>query len=210
MMPYADSVDKIVIVYLASVCSEPFRYKGVLYKPKPLTVSPLIFRGFTCPQRCGGCCPRFTLDYLPSEAAPYELEEREIDINGRVVSIRSDTQKLNRDHRCRNLDKQTGRCLIYGRHPFSCDFELIRFISHKDQAYITQKLFARGWAMKRVDGGRGALCEMLPADSSTVAEVIRKLERLKQWAVHFGIETHLDEIMAWVKDGPWDQPLHLE
>jgi hypothetical protein len=61
-----------------------------------------------------------------------------------------------------------------------------------------------------VDGKRGALCEMLPADSSTVAEVLRKLERLKQWAIHLGIETRLDEIITWVKDGPWDQPLHLE
>jgi hypothetical protein len=209
-MPYSDSVDKIVSVYLASVCSEPFRYKGILYEPKPLTVSPLIFRGFTCPKHCGGCCPRFTLDYLPSEAMPYEMEERKIQINGCIVPIVSDTQKSHRDHYCRNLDKETGRCMIHGRHPFSCDFELIRFITREDRANMTQKLFGRGWAMRRVDGGRGALCEMLPANSSTVAEVVRKLKRLKQWAVHLGIQTRLDEIIAWVKDGPWDQPLRLE
>jgi hypothetical protein len=66
-MPYTDSVDKIVTVYLASVCKKQIHYKGRIYTPKPLTVSPLIFRGFTCPANCGGCCPRFTLDYLPSD-----------------------------------------------------------------------------------------------------------------------------------------------
>jgi hypothetical protein len=66
-MPCTDSVDKIVTVYLASVCKKQIHYKGRIYTPKPLTVSPLIFRGFTCPANCGGCCPRFTLDYLPSD-----------------------------------------------------------------------------------------------------------------------------------------------
>jgi hypothetical protein len=100
--------------------------------------------------------------------------------------------------------------MIHGRHPFSCDFELIRFITCKEQAHLTQRLFGRGWAMKRVDGGRGALCEMLPADSSTVSEVVRKLERLKQWSIHFGIKTRIDEIISWAKHGPRDRALHLE
>jgi Fe-S-cluster containining protein len=207
-MPHVDSIDKIVTVYLASVCSEPFTYKGVEYKPRPLTVSPLIFRGFTCPVRCGGCCPRFTLDYLPSEVAPYALTRREIPISGRLVKILSDMQDANRDHHCKNLDKLTGRCLIHGKHPFSCDFELIRFISFRQKTNLTQKLFGRGWAMKRVDGERGALCEMVKPDQHSVAEVVRKLERLRDWANHFGIRTRLDVIIDWAQQGPGNGPLH--
>ncbi len=155
-MPHSDSIDKIVSIYLASVCKKPFRYKGQIFKPKPLTISPLIFRGFTCPAKCGGCCPRFTLDYLPSETEPYKLESRRVEVNGVEFQIMSDTQQDRRDHFCRNLDKTTGRCAIHGQHPFSCDFELIRFIRYEEKVVQTQKLFNRGWAMLRVDNHHGA------------------------------------------------------
>lgn len=201
-MPHLDSIDKIVTVYLASVCSEPFTYKGVKYTSRPVTVSPLIFRGFTCPAHCGGCCPRFTLDYLPSEAAPYPLQQREIPIDNRLVKVLSDMQETNPNHHCKNLERITGRCLIHGKHPFSCDFELIRFISFRRKISLTQKLFGRGWAMKRVDGKRGALCQMIEPDEYSVAEVVRKLKRLKQWADYFGIKTRLDIIINWARNGP--------
>lgn len=209
-MPFIDSIDKIVTVYFASVCSKPFCYKGQHYKPKHLVASPLIFRGYSCPQTCGGCCPRFTLDYLPSEERPYFLKEREIIIDGRSVSVLSDLQNSTREHHCRNLDKMTGRCLIYLQRPFSCDFELIRFLTYDKKVILTQKLFGRGWAMLRVDGNRGAMCEMLPPDPDTVIEVVRKLNRLKAWAGHFGIETKLDSIIAWAEQGPRNDHLYLD
>jgi hypothetical protein len=100
--------------------------------------------------------------------------------------------------------------MIHGQHPFSCDFELIRFISFRHNVNLTQKLFGRGWAMKRIDGGKGALCEMVEPDGHSVAEVVRKLEKLKQWANHFGIQTRLDIIIEWARTGPWNQPLYVE
>jgi hypothetical protein len=45
--------------------------------------------------------------------------------------------------------------------------------------------------MQRVDKGRGAKCEMLPATKESCEEVVRKLERLKLWANYFDVETHL-------------------
>src|SRR6266702_6581787 len=201
-MPHADSIDKIVTVYLAGVCKNPFRYKNREYHPKPLIVSPLIFRGFSCPANCGGCCPRFSLDYLPDEEKPYPLQARQVEVNDHTFSVLSDVQRDHRDHFCRNLDKATGRCMIHGKHPFSCDFELIRFIRYEERVIQTQKLFNRGWAMLRVDGGRGARCEMLPATPETIAEVVRKLGRLKEWADFFGIDTHLPAIIDWARRGP--------
>ena len=213
-MPMVDSIDKVVSIYMACVTAETFEYKGREYSPKPLQVSPLIFRGFTCPTRCGGCCPRFSLDYLPYEALPdIELEPRTIAINGKAIMLMSDKQDDHKNHHCRNLDMRWGRCKIHGRQPFSCDFELIRFLEYQatskrdPRALITQKLFGRGWAMLRVDGERGALCEMTEADSATKAEVLRKLNRLQQWSAHFGIRTKLGAIMEWVAKGPHKNPL---
>lgn len=214
-MSFSDSIDK-VIGYFGAVTRVPFSYKGKDYGPHPLIVSPLIFRGFTCPATCGGCCPRFSLDYLPSETKPPTAQAREISFRtsgkSRGVPIFSDLQKTG-DHFCANLNREDGRCQIYEIRPFSCDFELIRFlVSVKGDRpnHLTQKLFGRGWAMQRVDGKRGARCEMTPADAATVSEVVRKLTRLKQWCDHFNLVTWLPEIIDWAKTGPHHEPLRLE
>ena len=206
-MAQTDSLDKIIGTYFACVTDEPFEYKGKHYKPKPLKISPLIFRGFTCPPGCGGCCPRFSLDYLPEELIPVELElvTRKVEFNGETFIILSDLQQDHRNHHCRNLNMDTGRCGIHGRQPFSCDFELMRFIEFQDvdhPNYITQKLFGRGWQMLRVDGERGALCEMTDPTYETINEVLRKLLRLQQWTDNFGLQTKIPEIIDYVETGP--------
>src|SRR5688572_14476998 len=123
-MPKIDSVDKIVTSYFSCVAAEPFTYKGKTYSPKPLRVSPLLFRGYTCPAGCGACCTRFSLDYLPEpvEKHPYVLAKRMVEFDGRHIEIWSDGQDDHQDHHCRNLRKNDGRCQIHGTHPFSCDF----------------------------------------------------------------------------------------
>ena len=205
-MALVDSVDKIVTAYFASVTAETFTYKGKTYDPRPLRVSPGIFRGFTCPAMCGGCCPRFSLDYLPSEPKPsIPLVERTIEFNGRAVKLLSDKQDDHAERFCRNLSRVDGRCGIHGRQPFSCDFELIRFITFKDPAranYVTQKKFGRGWAMMRIDGERGALCGITEPTAETVADNVRKLRRLDEWTTHFGLRTKLAPIIDWVASGP--------
>jgi hypothetical protein len=208
-VPFRDSIDKIVTVYFASLTKVAFDYKGRVYSPKPIRVSPLIFRDFTCPDQCGGCCPRFSLDYLPNEAIPYSVSERTIMIEDRRVKVLTDSQGTSSDHHCGNLDRVSGRCTIHGLHPFTCDFELLRFIVHQDIIHFNQKLFGRGWAMIRVDGGRGARCSMMPASSQTVPEIMRKLQRLQNWAEHFGIDTWVPQIMNWISSGPHAEALEL-
>lgn len=63
--------------------------------------------------------------------------------------------------------------------------------------------------MLRIDGERGALCEMTDPDDFTKAEVLRKLRRLEEWSTHFGIKTKLGAIMEWVATGPHDEPLRI-
>lgn len=202
-------MDKIVTTYFAAVCSEAFTYKDTKYEPKPLHVSSNLLRGYTCPPGCGGCCPTFSLDYLPTEKHPYDLLTRSVQISGTTIPLYSDEQLSNQDSRCHNLDKATGRCGIHGAHPFSCDFELIRVIHRKEFATLTTMLFTRGWAMKLTKGGRGSLCDILPCNTETAMDVKRKLERLQEWALYFGVETKLLRVFEWIDDNlehPEDAP----
>lgn len=209
-MRHSDTVDKILQTYLGGLCRQPFVFKGKEYTPKPVTVSPLLLRGFTCPENCGACCGSFSLDYLPSERATDDARPRVVSVNREEISIVSDQQKDVSGRWCRNLDKRSGRCLVYEYRPFSCDFELIRLLIYDNRVVLTQKLYGRFWAMERLDGSRGALCDMTPPDTYTVNEVRRKLRRLKDWAKHFNVVTCVDEIINWVESKDNVQPLHLE
>lgn len=209
-MPFVDSIDKIVTSYFRSVTKVSFTYKGKSYGPTPLIVSPLILRGFTCPERCGGCCPRFSLDYLPSENRPASITtERSIEFNGKGITVYSDRQSDHKDHFCRNLNKSNGRCQVYQERPFSCDFELIRFFISEEKIRLSQQLFGRGWSFLRVDNERGALCTMTPPTDATIRETIRKLNRLERWASHFGITTKVPEIIDWIFSGDTSKHLRI-
>lgn len=86
-MAYVSSIDKIVTSYFVAVTKEDFVFKEKLHKAKSLKVSPLLLRGFICPENCAGCCPVFSLDYLPTEQTPYQLNVREIEFNGKSIAI---------------------------------------------------------------------------------------------------------------------------
>ena len=196
-----DSVDKIVTRYFSTMTKEDFTYKGKVYVTKPLKVSPLLLRDYTCPAFCGACCSRFSLDYLPNEEHPYPLQKRIINFDNKEVLIYSDEQKDHTNHHCRNLSQEDARCGIYTTRPFSCDFELIRTLSFQhpnSPNVLTQKLFGRGWAMKRIDGGRGSQCEMIPVTDYSIDEVIRKMKRLEEWCDHFGVVNRCQEIITWI------------
>lgn len=206
---FRDSLDKIVEVYLGAVASHSFWYKEKWIEAKPLKVSPLIFRPHTCPVNCGGCCPRFSLAYLPTEEHPYLLKKTQVRVGKNFATFYVDEQKDRPGaHHCRNL-REDGRCGIHGKHPFSCDFELLRVTQFPDHNVLSSRLYGRGWNMLRVDGKRGALCEMLPPTSESVAEVKRKLQRLGLWADHCSIESHVPKILQWIERGEFSSPLIL-
>jgi len=211
MPRYINSTDKIVFSYFAAICKEEFTYEGKLIIPKPLQVSPLIFRDYTCPSHCGGCCPRFSLEYLPSEPCPdiATIIPHYVSINDRKILLYHDAQTDHKDHHCKFLDKESGRCDIHPRRPFHCDFELIRVFIGKKQNRLTQQMFGRGWQFLRIDNNRGCLCKITGVTPRSVDEVVRKLKRLKEWADHFGIVHWLNEIIPWAASGPHMQPLLL-
>jgi len=51
---------------------------------------------------------------------------------------------------------------------------------------------------------------MTPPDDDTIKETIRKLNRLEQWASHFGILTYVPEIINWIFSGDTTKHLRLE
>ena len=83
-----DSIDKIVTSYFATLTAETFEWQGKTYHPRDVWVSPGIVRGFTCPAGCGGCCPRFSLDYIVPDGVPegHPLTKRAIEFDGRCLS----------------------------------------------------------------------------------------------------------------------------
>ena len=194
-MARRDTIDKVVQSYFAAITTHSFVYRGQTIEPAPLRVNNKLLRGFTCPENCGGCCPTFSLDYIPGEEHPYELEQRTVEFNGREIVIWSDMQLDNKGNRCRNLVKENGRCSIHGRQPFSCDFELIRFINRQGHWFVNEQLFTRGWNMTRTDGGLGAACTITSATKETALDVARRLGRLCQWADYFGLENHKARVL---------------
>lgn len=195
-----NSIDKIIKSYFSVVAKKEFTYKNRLYVPKSYKVSPLILRGFTCPENCGACCNlHFTLDYLPEplEKHPYKLASRIVNFNNKEFIIFSDFQNKS-IHHCQNLNMINGRCMIHGLHPFSCDFELLRFFNYKSihiPNVITSKLYGRGWNLNKCNNERGALCKMLPANNENKLEIIRKLNRLKMWCNYFELDNNIDDII---------------
>lgn len=53
--------------------------------------------------------------------------------------------------------------------------------------------------MLRVDGKRGALCEMTEPTTASIDDVVRRIKRLKEWCEHFGL-THnkCNSILDWI------------
>ena len=198
-MPLTDSFDKVV-TYFAAVTNKPFVHRGKRYTPRPLSISPLIFRHFICHEKCGACCPRFSLDYLPEEDRPENAFPRFVEFNKHSFLLFSDMQEDHQNHHCRNLDMENGRCQIYTHRPFSCDFEILRFFHFADGPNrISTQLFGRGWSMKRIDGDRGAKCELLDPCDEGRDEAVRKLKRLDQWARYFDLDTKAPQLIRIVE-----------
>jgi hypothetical protein len=146
---------------------------------------------------------KVTLDYLPTEKHPYELKIRIIDFDNRKITIYSDMQDGNDTKWCKHRRQSDGRCEIhFDGKPFAADFELIRFLMGTGDARnsLTTKLFGRGWSYGRVDGGVGALCEILPPTKEIINDVSIKLSRLKEWAEYFGVSHCIDDILDWIGD----------
>lgn len=202
---HINSIKKIA-GYFEAVTKSPFTSNGAVIMPKPLEVSDSLASGYVCPDSCGACCQKFTLDYIDGEETPEGVRERSVEFNGKQVRVWTDLQRENRSDRCQHLSTIGGRCLIHSVRPFTCDFELIRVYMGNIRNYnkIGIGEFGRSWKLLRVSGEKGALCQITKPTEASIADTIRKLERLRRWAEHFGVvETWIPEIVEYLRGGQW-------
>ena len=186
---------------------------------KTLVLSPKWFRDYTCPSKCGACCRRYSMDFFDGSPRWKKFKSRypklaKENFKLRVVRgarIWSDLQKEGvrldgkpLDWYCRYLDTENGRCGIWLGRPFSCEFELMKL--KKDErsgkrpiGRLTQQLYGRGWNMKRIDGGRGARCEMKPMHPDKLKRDIALVEELLWMAKAMGKRTHLAQVLSFLR-----------
>lgn len=161
--------------YIAMLAVEPFTVNGKQFvPPRHVYISDKLFRSYTCPPLCGGCCAAFSMDYAPRDfevfaavfpqyASRFVLES--LDINGATVPFYSNRQsaapRFAKNLRCEFLDGE-GRCRIHTHSPFSCRFELLKlqYAPTRETVWVGKKLYRNGWRYQRVDEGVGALCAM--------------------------------------------------
>lgn len=187
-MAYWDSIEKIK-TYIQAVQKDE------------LILSVNFFRDYSCPSGCGGCCSKFTLDYFEGKRwdlfkktypkQVHKFEKRKV--NKSIVY--SNFQRNNESKKCEYLNLKNARCKIHKSNPFSCEFELNKFLIREEKSYLMNKLFGRGWAMMRVDGKRGALCEMKPFNFEKYQTDIKLLVELRNIAVSFGEKVPLLELV---------------
>lgn len=182
------------------------KIKGYLKSAsQELIVSKMFFRDYSCPSHCGGCCPRFSLDYFEGprwekfkELYPEQIERfKPRIVDG--VTVYTDPQDDHTNHHCRNLDMTNGRCKIHKSNPFTCEFELMRFVTHKSgKTYLMNRLFGRGWALTRIDGKKGALCQMLPFNKEKFLRDVELLKELEEIGIRLNIKNNLRKVLTYL------------
>jgi Fe-S-cluster containining protein len=165
----------------------------------------MIFRELDCPEKCGACCKRYALNYLPDETKRVKEAtlEFKVKVNEKEFLLFSDLQQDHTGDWCRNLDVVTGRCMHYEERAFECDLPPLQVNQYKQHNLLTSRGLGRAWALKKIDGTKGALSKMKPLNDISVADTRRKLDRLKQWADYFTLDTWMPEIVAWAMSDPY-------
>lgn len=172
---------------------------------KEVRLSPKFFRSYKCTEECCACCPKFSLDYFPGERwegfkknYPNEIKYFKKRAFGKV-QIYSDFQKDDGSYFCRFLNSTTGKCTVHNFNPFSCNFEIIKVSRLKGGASLIKKKFSRGWNMKRLDGGKGALCKILPFNYPEFLEDLSLLYELDKIGNQLKIKTKLKSIINFLR-----------
>lgn len=138
------------------------------------------------------------------------VQEVEFTVNGTTVKGFEDSQADHSERFCRHLD-ESGRCGIYEYRPLPCKFELFKFIHFpsKDKAIARVQLPGRGWALTRVDGKKGAKCEILPYSKDATRGHVEDLRLIRGWMHVFKIQHDVTELIQYMETGPHDYDLEI-
>lgn len=185
-----DSTDRIVS-YFHALSRVPFSYKGQTYHPYDrLVVSNKVFRSYSCPSGCGACCMAVSLvwDDAPSDLSD-RVEQHWFTIGDTSLPFWQYKQQGSGGRFCDFLNQSDGRCGVYSNRPLPCRFELFKFVHgvSSSTARAMVKLPGRNWALTRIDGQRGAQCEILPYDRALTETHIRDLRIIAGWMARFNL-----------------------
>ncbi len=175
-----------------------------------VVISHLIHRDIGgCLEICGGCCKRVTLDYFEGSSRWERFKslfpEKVADFTRHEIGagvFYSNAQMNNNTGFCQYLDRKTGLCTIHEARPMLCQSTPLKFKQNptRNRVILTSETYGRKHAFRRVDGGRGAKCKMLPVTDKRVQEDIEFLEELKRIAEVFQLQTaHLERIIHILK-----------
>lgn len=187
----------------------------VFTPPPSVKLMRSFFQEYACLPLCAGCCPHFTLEYLPHDVPEGKSDQaftRHVSIDGtsvQYIELRNPAQQVYNRKFCGFLETQDpdriGMCNLHPARPYSCHIEPIKLHVVKNVGYIHKRPFGRGWAMQRVTGEKGALCEFerQPLTPKAIEQGytndIPALLRLQAWVDHLGIDTYLPDIIAQVE-----------
>lgn len=207
---------KMICSYFAAVTREEIRWQRHIIQPRPLIVSEMIFRGFTCPANCGACCTQVsatadgnTLNYLPTDQCSDTVQETVV-LNEKEFLILTEDMRptasllpiLERLYPCKHLTMDA-RCGIYQRRSLACDLPLLQVTQRKLHNTLSIRKFGRHHLYTQFDlKTKGAMCELLAITPESTEDTRRRLVRLKEWTDYFQLNTWLPEILEWAMRNP--------
>lgn len=225
-----DSINKLCY-QLSSVSKVDFEYLGTLYTtPTRVLLSDAFFREYKCLPHCGGCCPSFTLDYLPEEWEQFsqnypQYQHLGVSNDVEISFPKSQQKKITPTFqippnpqfitgpsykgdrtsvipRCQFLQLDSGYCGVHQSNPLSCRIELIKFWRYGTEGRVLKGMIGRSWVVMTVDSTRGALCQILPEASATQIREndLPILRTMLEWSRRFGIGTWLPELITYIED----------
>lgn len=171
-----------------------------------LHFSPLFLRTLKCNKFCGGCCPKFSLDYIKDSERwrnfvlqyPEKVsffKERTSDNAVYMSYIQSD----NKGYYCNFLDKQNGLCTIHNSNPFHCEFEIIKLRGQNEFEIpsdriiqLSKKPFSEADSFRCVDGTVGAKCEIEDFKPEAFSRDILMLKELQEYYVEHFLHENLN------------------
>lgn len=175
-------------------------------------ISTGYFRDFSCFENCFACCnhPNISLDYLkdterwrkmekeyPEQASFfYEVE----DPSGQKV-MRYQQEQAPDKGKCHFGDEK-GRCTIHTAAPFPCKMSFGKFrdmTASYGNATLTTEKFGRQHNFKRIDGGKGALCDFLPFNYPKFLRDLANLRELREYGQKLGIKSKLKYIIEYLE-----------
>lgn len=205
-----DSMDKL------------YEYLENIHKSEYIYLSPSTFREFICHKFCGGCCTRFTLDYVVGSERYNNFLKQYPELISKF-SIRQykgievlTYKPTHSNYHCEFLFGKEALCSIHKVNPFTCNFEPIKVVSDANytrknisHTKIIRKKFGRGWNMLRVDNERGAFCEIeddTRLSYSELEEFIVLLDELNYYySLFFGSkDSRIDSIINLLIDSFYD------